>query len=984
MKKRFLLLTLIMCLLGGINSVMAQEQTITIGTGKSATDCVPYCERAFTGAESGYSVSQQLYSRTDLEGLPENAAIKSISFFLQYEDKNDRNISVYMKNTDKTSNTNTETYTDNDKVFSGVVTTNKNNDMLLTITFTNDFIYTGNGIFIYVNDVTGTKTSLYNRFYYTSKSGGAIYGYNSTPLTTTDMNRTGNYINNIKITYVEGSSTPPTAPKLKSPADNATDQFNPTLSWTFGENTEEYQVLLVEASEDFSEVDAEKWIKTQNATEGSYTTSGLERGTKYKWKVVAKNPKGETSSDDIYTFTTLDIPTAPTLKLPTDEATVDINKPTLQFTLSNNTTQYQILLDKNENLTTVVKEGTYDNVNVSYQTSKLDAGATYYWKVIAKNDAGEAESDIYQFTTANILRVIDYEIKLDENNITLEWQYADQNANKYQVYFGKPEEDIVIWNNPEWVPRETVDGKLVDYGSFTITKDADFGDKVYFRVDVSDGEETVEGATVFCVILDKDTDWGDSYNNADYVFVRADVRVTTENITAKNITIENGGILKTIMNNVVVSANTLVVNEGGQFFATDIKEYFPINTVKFNKKIVNPEGEWNGANNKTGWQFISSPFTDAPISSFIPEEGEGDYDLYKYDGSAEKPWVNHKDSELAEPFAPGEKFAPGIGYLASYETKDNLTFTRSNGSINRTNTFNIGSDGMMETPGIYLLGNPFLFNMDWVKISTNGAYGINATSFVVVKADGAYEYKTSGEIKVGEGFFVLTTKDWAAFNCTFAANDIVAATSSKSRNAEQSKSLNIIATGNAGNDNVVVNFNGEGEGFPKLQNFNDDIATVYVQNNDANYGVYNCDENTTEVELCFNANQMGNYTISVEPTGEFSSIVLVDRFTGIETNLLVDDYHFTAMSEENNNRFFIRLGNGQQTTDNSHFVFQSGEELIIEAEGTVQIIDMMGRVVYTSNVENNNRINVSEFNNGAYVVRVINESEIKVEKVVIY
>ena len=77
--------------------------------------------------------------------------------------------------------------------------------------------------------------------------------------------------------------------------------------------------------------------------------------------------------------------------------------------------------------------------------------------------------------------------------------------------------------------------------------------------------------------------------------------------------------------------------------------------------------------------------------------------------------------------------------------------------------------------------------------------------------------------------------------------------------------------------------------------------------------------------------------------------------------------------------------NGQQTTDNSHFVYQSGEDLIIDAEGTVQIIDVMGRVLVSDEVEStNNRINVSGFRNGTYMVRVINGSEVKVEKVVIY
>ena len=44
---------------------------------------------------------------------------------------------------------------------------------------------------------------------------------------------------------------------------------------------------------------------------------------------------------------------------------------------------------------------------------------------------------------------------------------------------------------------------------------------------------------------------------------------------------------------------------------------------------------------------------------------------------------------------------------------------------------------------------------------------------------------------------------------------------------------------------------------------------------------------------------------------------------------------------------------------------------------------MMGRVVY-SNEMNNGRINVSDFNNAAYVVRVVNAEGVKSQKVVIY
>ena len=182
----------------------------------------------------------------------------------------------------------------------------------------------------------------------------------------------------------------------------------------------------------------------------------------------------------------------------------------------------------------------------------------------------------------------------------------------------------------------------------------------------------------------------------------------------------------------------------------------------------------------------------------------------------------------------------------------------------------------------------------------------------------------------------------------------------------------------------MVNFAGVSDGFPKLQNFNREIANIYVENNGSRYGIYNCDENTTEIELSFVASQMGTYSISLDINGDFENVVLVDRLTGIETNMLIEDeYKFVATSKDNAKRFFIRLDNGQQSTDNdSMFVYQSGEELIVNAEGTIQIIDMMGRVVYSSNADNN-RIDVSGLNKSAYIVRNINENTVRTQKIVI-
>ena len=369
--------------------------------------------------------------------------------------------------------------------------------------------------------------------------------------------------------------------------------------------------------------------------------------------------------------------------------------------------------------------------------------------------------------------------------------------------------------------------------------------------------------------------------------------------------------------------------------------------------------------------------------------------MYKFDGTQEDlEWVNHKQGDSGEDeeddgydnIIHGKQggtesfeteFVNAYGYLASYEKVDeNQTKATFSGTFNsaQSHSWNLSYNAEKPLANFHLLGNPFTFDMEWNKIAqTNMVDG-----YAVLNGNGSgYQYMTEGTIKVGDAFFVKTTAD----DATLSYNHYV-----KTTRNEKANSLNIIATSAEGRDNLIISLSSEKAGFNKLQNFDDAIATVYVHGEGVNYGIYNCNDDVQEVEVNFNANKMGSYTISIEPNGKFQTVTLVDRFTGIETNMLLEDYHFTAMSSENNNRFIVKMKvNGQQTTDNSHFAYVSGEELIIEAEGAVEIIDMMGRVVYSNDVENtNNRINVANLENAAYIVRVINEEGIKTQKVVIY
>ena len=208
------------------------------------------------------------------------------------------------------------------------------------------------------------------------------------------------------------------------------------------------------------------------------------------------------------------------------------------------------------------------------------------------------------------------------------------------------------------------------------------------------------------------------------------------------------------------------------------------------------------------------------------------------------------------------------------------------------------------------------------------------------------------------------------------------------RNGKQANSINIIASGKAGRDNVIVNFTGKSEGFDKLQNFNKSIAKIYVSDKGKAYGIVNVDENTTEVEFVFSTQEMGQYSISLDINGDLGTVYLLDRVTGAVTDMSSENrYDFIATSNDIENRFVIMLDNSQQTTDNSHFAYISNNEIIIsniEGIAQINIYDVMGRCMYNGECSDaTSSISTDAFTSGVYMIHKVDDSGTNVQKIII-
>ena len=527
---------------------------------------------------------------------------------------------------------------------------------------------------------------------------------------------------------------------------------------------------------------------------------------------------------------------------------------------------------------------------------------------------------------------------------------------------------------------------MTDGGSGSSESDNVYPAGEYYLVAAAESEFTVNinVKSVPTPIFTGEGNWNESArwstgtvpnaNNIDVIIdgiatVTEDVEIRTITINdERSLTIDNGGILTVGGNITHNSAEAFVLKDGAQLFQgyDKVKGTFVMNIKK--------PSEWS-SNNKTGWQFIASPFTNAAVSQFTSADT---YDLYKFDGQyLTEEWRNHKDEDADFK----DEFVSGRGYMASYQ--NNTTATLSGTFNNATSieypvTYQDIQEGKPHWPNFHLLGNPFTFDMDLSKLSmTNMATGV-----AMVNNGGTYDYMITGTIKVGDGFFVKST----------AASPAVSYSNVPTRGGNDdntSDNISVRVSSSATRDNVVLNFAGSDKaGFPKLNAFNEDAAYLYVVSEEQRYGIFNYDKDVNEVSLSFEAQKMGKYTISVDAEGEYETIVLVDRQTGIETNMLLEDYSFTATSssKENTDRFLVRFTFRSDVNEEAkHFAYQSGDELIIEAEGTVQLFDVTGRMLYIGEVESHGeRINVGHLNNAAYILRLVNEEGVKVQKVIIY
>ena len=309
-------------------------------------------------------------------------------------------------------------------------------------------------------------------------------------------------------------------------------------------------------------------------------------------------------------------------------------------------------------------------------------------------------------------------------------------------------------------------------------------------------------------------------------------------------------------------------------------------------------------NSNGGWHFIASPvLSNINLTEVYGMILETNYDLYRFNQSAELEWENYKNPDHTEGFTINNR----KGYLYASEEDVNLMFK---GVFNEfeEQRVTLVYDATATFAGWNLVGNPFpvsaYANRSYYVMNEEGTAiepvavsmetAIPACTGVMVKADAAGESvtfsKTAPEAAVNRGVLQI------------ALSQVVEPVETPIYRGDGPST----SSGTLTMDKAIVSFNA-GDALEKFV-FNDENAQLYIPQDGKDYAIV-CAEKQGEMPLNFKAAKNGNNTLAVNTENmEMEYLHLVDNLTGNDIDLLVTpSYTFEAKTTDYASRFKLVL-----------------------------------------------------------------------------
>ena len=383
----------------------------------------------------------------------------------------------------------------------------------------------------------------------------------------------------------------------------------------------------------------------------------------------------------------------------------------------------------------------------------------------------------------------------------------------------------------------------------------------------------------------------------------------------------------------------------------------------FYKEITGHDG-----NDASGWSLISSPvgaLDPANVGNLVAST-VADFDLYRFNQSADAEWENWKKEGDHYHF----NLEPGRGYLYANKNTVNLRFGGvpydGNGEVN------LIYDSGKDFAGWNLIGNPFpteaYIDRPYYKMTDDG------DGFLEVN-----ENYASTPIPVCTGILVKAG----------GTGEKVTFTQPSDKPGQEPGRGNLrVVVAEAGTrseamlDKAVVSFN-ENDRIEKFV-FNESRSKLYIPQGDKDYAIA-YSERRGETPLCFKATKSGSYTVTVTPQDvEMEYLHLIDNLTGANVDLLaMPSYTFEAGLNDYASRFrlvyWAESENAELTGE--EFAYISNGEIIVNGTGTLQVVDLLGHILLTREVTSHSSL-LTPNSPGVYLLRLIDGDQTKTQKII--
>jgi predicted outer membrane repeat protein len=448
------------------------------------------------------------------------------------------------------------------------------------------------------------------------------------------------------------------------------------------------------------------------------------------------------------------------------------------------------------------------------------------------------------------------------------------------------------------------------------------------------------------------------------------------------------------------------------------------------------------------YQFFDNPYEEGEENSrgYFPSHAYGttysddnsglttggnyykEWDFYTY-YEPEYHWINFKrngndhwhenapDAQIEyRPYGPegdimNETFLiPGKGYMVA--TREPNTFLQAQGILNGEDfNYPVTRQGYYST-GYNLLGNPYQAYLDFEEFANdNAALWDGATpSYYVIDEDKkdyvAYARQGSSNparpgqlIHPHQGFMIL-------LNSGNGGNARFSTTMRNTQGTEGFRSsqpayplVNLFATERNGNSSMVTVELGRPDkgGAAVLRDMHVSRGKLYCRYEGEDYEIAFTQPGLTEAAIRFETLEDADYTMTWNThNGEFSYLHLIDNLTGADVDCLAEsEYRFTSKTTDYKSRFRLVFGytgidepgdDGTSTGSaaTSSFAFQMGDQLVVNGEGTLQVFDMAGRQVMSTETHGTQTtVSLPGMAAGVYTMRLTNTRSTQVQKIVI-